>query len=213
MRDRRPVPVLAAEREDDADRHPDPQVHPASAFSGLRLAMRRPTAPIARNPIGCVMSAPSVGLPLTTRSPNDAMSVRSPTAKSHQASREEARPGPWLASGYESAISSILPRVARESRVRRPCGSAFVESPRAHRSRRRSFEEPRQRAPSASRSHPSGFIKTSQKTNPARRTISPTSTRMGREKIGPSNTSVWNSPFSPHGSTPSGRSRRSDSSK
>jgi hypothetical protein len=63
------------------------------------------------------------------------------------------------------------------------------------------------------RSHPSGFIRTSQKTNLARLTISPTSTRMGRGNIGPSNTSVWNSPFSPHESTPSGRSRRSDSSK
>jgi hypothetical protein len=44
----------------------------------------------------------------------------------------------------------------------------------------------------------------SQKTNPSRSTISPVSQAIGSAKIGPAETKVWNSPFSPQGSTPGG---------
>ena len=42
--------------------------------------------------------------------------------------------------------------------------------------------------------------------NGSRFSIAPTLTRTGPLNIGPSHTHVWNSPFSPHGSTPGGRS-------
>src|SRR5258708_37882294 len=46
----------------------------------------------------------------------------------------------------------------------------------------------------------------SAKTNPSRSTISPVWTGIGLENIGPAYTKVWNSPFSPQGSIPGGRS-------
>src|SRR4051794_15686362 len=49
----------------------------------------------------------------------------------------------------------------------------------------------------------------SQKAKPSRITLSPSSTGIGSEKIGPACTKVWNSPFSPQGSPPSGRSASS----
>src|SRR5690349_24688265 len=52
----------------------------------------------------------------------------------------------------------------------------------------------------------------SQKTKPSRWTISPVRTEMGQRKTGPSKTNVWNSPFSPQGSAPGGRSRKKESS-
>src|SRR5882757_11434933 len=52
----------------------------------------------------------------------------------------------------------------------------------------------------------------SQKTKESRRTTSPRVKSTGREKMGPSKTKVWNSPFSPQGSTPGGRSAKKDSS-
>jgi 4-amino-4-deoxy-L-arabinose transferase-like glycosyltransferase len=54
---------------------------------------------------------------------------------------------------------------------------------------------------------------TSQNTNPSRATTSPTVTGIGDENPGPSQTKVWNSPRSPHGSTWSGRSARRSTSK
>src|SRR5262249_24335633 len=44
------------------------------------------------------------------------------------------------------------------------------------------------------------------KTNPPRSTTGPTTTVRGLRNIGPPVTHVWNSPFSPDGSTPAGRS-------
>src|SRR5205823_955843 len=53
----------------------------------------------------------------------------------------------------------------------------------------------------------------SQYTNrPSRTTICPRRTASGWAKIGPPYTNVWNSPFSPHGSTPRGRSASSAAS-
>ncbi len=52
----------------------------------------------------------------------------------------------------------------------------------------------------------------SQKTNPSRSTISPRSQAIGSARIGPAETKVWNSPFSPQGSTPGGSSASSRSS-
>jgi hypothetical protein len=52
----------------------------------------------------------------------------------------------------------------------------------------------------------------SQKTNPSRSTISPLSQAIGSAKTGPAETKVWNSPFSPQGSTPGGSSASSCSS-
>jgi hypothetical protein len=53
---------------------------------------------------------------------------------------------------------------------------------------------------------------TSQNVKPSRRTTSPFAHRTGTLKSGPSVTKVWNSPFSPHGSTVPGRSRTNCSS-
>jgi 4-amino-4-deoxy-L-arabinose transferase-like glycosyltransferase len=53
---------------------------------------------------------------------------------------------------------------------------------------------------------------TSQNTNPSRATTSPTETGMGDENPGASQTKVWNSPRSPQGSTPCGRSARRSAS-
>jgi hypothetical protein len=53
---------------------------------------------------------------------------------------------------------------------------------------------------------------TSQKAKPSRMLTSPTSTAIGSLKIGPACTKVWNSPFSPQGSTPAGSSDSSRSS-
>src|ERR1039458_4725798 len=55
------------------------------------------------------------------------------------------------------------------------------------------------------RAHPD-LGRTSQNANPSRSTTSPTSMSMGDENPGPSKTKVWNSPRSPQGSTPAGRS-------
>jgi SAM-dependent methyltransferase len=49
-------------------------------------------------------------------------------------------------------------------------------------------------------------------TNPSRSTTSPGATAIGRASIGPAATNVWNSPFSPHGSTPAGRAASSAAS-
>src|SRR5229473_2591994 len=46
----------------------------------------------------------------------------------------------------------------------------------------------------------------------SRSTISPGQTGIGLWKIGPSKTKVWNSPFSPQGSTPEGKSRKKEAS-
>jgi len=59
----------------------------------------------------------------------------------------------------------------------------------------------------------SGVAVTSQNTNPSRSTTSPTVTGTGAENPGASQTKVWNSPRSPHGSTPRGRSARRSASK
>ena len=48
--------------------------------------------------------------------------------------------------------------------------------------------------------------------NPSRSTVSPALTSMGRANMGPSQTKVWNSPFSPQGSTESGSRANSASS-
>jgi hypothetical protein len=47
---------------------------------------------------------------------------------------------------------------------------------------------------------------TSANTKPSRSTMSPSAQRIGRPNSGPSWTKVWNSPFSPQGSTPGGSS-------
>src|ERR671910_3140865 len=47
------------------------------------------------------------------------------------------------------------------------------------------------------------------KQNPSRTTVSPVPTEMSRANIGPAKQNVWNSPRSPHGSTPGGSSARS----
>src|SRR5580704_15552165 len=52
----------------------------------------------------------------------------------------------------------------------------------------------------------------SRKMKESRWTTSPRVKPMGREKMGPSKTKVWNSPFSPQGSTPGGRSAKKDAS-
>jgi glyceraldehyde 3-phosphate dehydrogenase len=46
-------------------------------------------------------------------------------------------------------------------------------------------------------------------TNPSRVSITPARTAIGSENIGPAETQVWNSPFSPQGSTPGGNSASS----
>src|SRR6266511_272317 len=53
---------------------------------------------------------------------------------------------------------------------------------------------------------------TSQYTKPSRVTTPPVRHEIGSRYMGASHTNVWNSPFSPHGSTPSGRSARNASS-
>src|SRR5262249_61013526 len=50
-------------------------------------------------------------------------------------------------------------------------------------------------------------------TNPSRETISPRSTSSGRSNIGPAVTQVWNSPFSPQGSTSRGSASRKRASQ
>src|SRR5215469_9435489 len=59
---------------------------------------------------------------------------------------------------------------------------------------------------------PSTIGSKSQKTKESRSTTWPARTRTGERKMGPSKTKVWNSPYSPHGSTPAGKSSKKEAS-
>src|SRR5690242_21172206 len=57
-----------------------------------------------------------------------------------------------------------------------------------------------------------GWGSRSQNQKPSRQTVSPREKPTGSANSGPSNTKVWNSPFSPQGSTSAGSSSRNRSS-
>src|SRR5262249_50493942 len=61
------------------------------------------------------------------------------------------------------------------------------------------------RPPPAPRAHAASAGSRPATTKPSRRTTSPVRTRTAWPNIGPSQAKVWNSPFSPQGSTPAGR--------
>ena len=123
----------------------------------------------------------SASVPYTSVGVTHGHPARTPVCISSKSVRNSRKPG----GGMKAAL---LPNAPRH----------FVQTSSAAR--------PGERSPACYMPVPPHAAVTSANTKPSRTTMSPSAQAIGRLKIGPAWTKVWNSPFSPQGSTPGGSS-------